>query len=53
MEVEYFIPPGDDVWQPFHEQWMKDSKEFLWVLLLLSVNETVEVSKPYLTENTC
>lgn len=29
MEVEYFIPPGDDVWQPFHEQWMKDSKEFL------------------------
>ena len=29
MEVEYFIPPGDDVWQPFHEQWMKDSKDFL------------------------
>jgi glycyl-tRNA synthetase len=29
MEVEYFIPPGDDVWQPFHEQWMKDSKDYL------------------------
>jgi len=29
MEVEYFIPPGDDVWQPFHEQWLKDSKDFL------------------------
>lgn len=29
MEVEYFIPPGDDVWQPFHEQWMKESKDFL------------------------
>eukprot|EP00542_Grammatophora_oceanica_P019366 CAMPEP_0194031802 /NCGR_PEP_ID=MMETSP0009_2-20130614/4880_1 /TAXON_ID=210454 /ORGANISM="Grammatophora oceanica, Strain CCMP 410" /LENGTH=580 /DNA_ID=CAMNT_0038672039 /DNA_START=106 /DNA_END=1848 /DNA_ORIENTATION=+ len=30
MEVEYFIPPGEqDVWGPFHEQWMKDSKEFL------------------------
>jgi len=29
MEVEYFIPPGDDVWQPFHEEWMQDSKDFL------------------------
>ena len=29
MEVEYFIPPGDDVWQPFHDQWMKDSKDYL------------------------
>lgn len=29
MEVEYFIPPGDDVWQPFHEKWMQESKEFL------------------------
>ena len=29
MEVEYFIPPGDDVWQPFHEKWMEESKEFL------------------------
>lgn len=30
MEVEYFIPPGDeDVWQPYHEQWMLASKEFL------------------------
>jgi glycyl-tRNA synthetase len=29
MEVEYFIPPGDDVWQPYHEKWMADSKEFL------------------------
>jgi glycyl-tRNA synthetase len=29
MEVEYFIPPGDDVWGSFHEQWMQDSKDFL------------------------
>jgi glycyl-tRNA synthetase len=29
MEVEYFIPPGDDVWEPFHKQWMEDSKQFL------------------------
>jgi glycyl-tRNA synthetase len=29
MEVEYFIPPGDDVWQDYHQQWMDDSKEFL------------------------
>lgn len=29
MEVEYFIPPGDDVWQGFHQQWMEDSRAFL------------------------
>ena len=29
MEVEYFIPPGDDVWGAFHKQWMEDSKDFL------------------------
>mmetsp|Transcript_29857 Transcript_29857/g.62814 ORF Transcript_29857/g.62814 Transcript_29857/m.62814 type:complete len:581 (+) Transcript_29857:123-1865(+) len=29
MEIEYFIPPGDDVWQPFHEQWIKNAREFL------------------------
>lgn len=29
MEVEYFIPPGDDVWQPFQEEWMKESKAYL------------------------
>lgn len=29
MEVEYFIPPGDDVWQPFHEKWMQESRQFL------------------------
>lgn len=29
MEVEYFIPPGDDVWPEFHKQWLKDSKDFL------------------------
>eukprot|EP00551_Chaetoceros_affinis_P009109 CAMPEP_0203678198 /NCGR_PEP_ID=MMETSP0090-20130426/31067_1 /ASSEMBLY_ACC=CAM_ASM_001088 /TAXON_ID=426623 /ORGANISM="Chaetoceros affinis, Strain CCMP159" /LENGTH=528 /DNA_ID=CAMNT_0050545343 /DNA_START=435 /DNA_END=2021 /DNA_ORIENTATION=+ len=29
MEVEYFIPPGDDVWQPFHEKWMQESKDYL------------------------
>ena len=29
MEIEYFIPPGDDVWQPFHEKWISDAREFL------------------------
>jgi len=29
MEVEYFIPPGDDVWPGYHQKWMDDSKEFL------------------------
>jgi len=29
MEVEYFIPPGDDVWPPIHKKWMEDSKQFL------------------------
>jgi glycyl-tRNA synthetase len=29
MEVEYFIPPGDDVWEGYHKQWMEDSKDFL------------------------
>jgi len=30
MEVEYFIPPGgEEVWKPFHEKWMADSKDFL------------------------
>ena len=29
MEVEYFIPPGDDVWPPIHQAWMDSSKQFL------------------------
>ena len=29
MEIEYFIPPGDEVWQPYHETWIKDAKAFL------------------------
>lgn len=29
MEVEYFIPPGDEVWQPYHEKWIADAKAFL------------------------
>ena len=29
MEVEYFIPPGDDVWPEFHQKWLDDSKAFL------------------------
>jgi len=29
MEIEYFIPPGDDVWPQFHQQWMDNSKQFL------------------------
>lgn len=29
MEVEYFIPPGDDVWPEFHRQWIDASRDFL------------------------
>jgi glycyl-tRNA synthetase len=29
MEVEYFIPPGDDVWPEFYQQWIDASKNFL------------------------
>eukprot|EP00566_Odontella_aurita_P006298 CAMPEP_0113540138 /NCGR_PEP_ID=MMETSP0015_2-20120614/8315_1 /TAXON_ID=2838 /ORGANISM="Odontella" /LENGTH=586 /DNA_ID=CAMNT_0000439911 /DNA_START=238 /DNA_END=1998 /DNA_ORIENTATION=+ /assembly_acc=CAM_ASM_000160 len=30
MEVEYFIPPGgEEVWKPYHEKWLEDSKNFL------------------------
>eukprot|EP00581_Thalassiosira_minuscula_P008648 CAMPEP_0183708658 /NCGR_PEP_ID=MMETSP0737-20130205/4887_1 /TAXON_ID=385413 /ORGANISM="Thalassiosira miniscula, Strain CCMP1093" /LENGTH=576 /DNA_ID=CAMNT_0025936553 /DNA_START=92 /DNA_END=1822 /DNA_ORIENTATION=- len=29
MEIEYFIPPGDDVWQSYHEKWIGDAEEFL------------------------
>jgi glycyl-tRNA synthetase len=29
MEVEYFIPPGDDVWPKFHQEWIDASKSFL------------------------
>lgn len=29
MEVEYFIEPDENIWQPIHEQWMKDSRDFL------------------------
>jgi len=29
MEVEYFIPPGDEVWPKFHKQWIDDSYAYL------------------------
>jgi glycyl-tRNA synthetase len=29
MEIEYFIPPGDDVWGSYHEKWIADSRSFL------------------------
>merc|ERR1712176_159713 len=29
MEVEYFIPPGDDVWEGYHKQWLTECKDFL------------------------
>jgi glycyl-tRNA synthetase len=29
MEIEYFIPPGDEEWKPYHEKWIADSKAFL------------------------
>lgn len=30
MEIEYFIPPGDDVWVDFHNKWLDDS--FKWLI---------------------
>ena len=39
MEVEYFIPPRDEtIWQPYHQQWMQDSMNFL---LSMGLNETL------------
>ena len=29
MEIEYFIPPDDDVWQGFHEQWIQTFEKWL------------------------
>ncbi|KAL7544759.1 hypothetical protein ACHAWF_008126 [Thalassiosira exigua] len=29
MEVEYFIPPGDDEWEGHHRKWIDDSRAFL------------------------
>lgn len=29
MEIEYFIPPGDDVWGEFHEQWLDTAEKWL------------------------
>jgi glycyl-tRNA synthetase len=29
MEIEYFIEPGDDVWQGYHEMWLQESRRFL------------------------
>lgn len=29
MEVEYFIPPGDDVWPEYHQKWIDASRDFL------------------------
>lgn len=30
MEIEYFIPPGDEeVWKPYHEEWLANAKNFL------------------------
>lgn len=29
MEVEYFIPPGEEDWPIFHKQWIDDSFSFL------------------------
>ncbi|KAL7505565.1 hypothetical protein ACHAXN_003018 [Cyclotella atomus] len=29
MEIEYFIPPGDEEWKPYHEKWIADSRAFL------------------------
>ena len=29
MEIEYFIPPEDDVWEGFHQQWIDTSWNWL------------------------
>lgn len=29
MEIEYFIPPGEDVWPVFHQKWIDESYQFL------------------------
>jgi len=29
MEIEYFIPPEDEVWQGFHSQWIEESWAWL------------------------
>jgi glycyl-tRNA synthetase len=29
MEIEYFIPPGDDVWPAIHQRFLDECKEFL------------------------
>jgi len=29
MEIEYFIPPGDDAWQSFHASWLASAQSFL------------------------
>jgi glycyl-tRNA synthetase len=29
MEIEYFIPPEDEVWKDFHEKWIEDSWNWL------------------------
>lgn len=29
MEIEYFIPPGDDVWPEYHQKWIDASYDFL------------------------
>ena len=29
MEIEYFIGPGDDEWQPQHQQWLTNMREWL------------------------
>jgi len=29
MEIEYFIPPDDDAWKDFHEDWMQTSWDWL------------------------
>jgi len=29
MEIEFFIPPGDEAWKEFHEQWIATSRSWL------------------------
>lgn len=29
MEIEYFLPPGDDAWRTAHERWIADCKQWL------------------------
>jgi glycyl-tRNA synthetase len=38
MEIEYFIPPGDDVWEAFHSDWIERFRIFSFALFQVKLN---------------